>query len=222
MKRNFSIIFFMILLICLPFLLTLTSKKLASDTEDSLSGFDSFSDNFFSLEDFYVINHPVLENQYYEYVDISDIIDYESGLKVTYSSEGANGYYIYYIEDSIIYVLHSSDLEQLCGIVLVDNQYSFHNGLKIGMTLEELKSLDFVIKECPDCSDFSIGQIVRANLSEGALCKLQYDKIYTISGVLESDKVDSGNGTVSAIKGFVILCSQDKVIAIATDMPTAG
>lgn len=68
----------------------------------------------------------------------------------------------------------------------------------------------------------TIGQIIKTNLSEGALQNLQYDKIYTISGTLISDKTTAKSNTLSPIQGFVIFCNKNRVVAIATDIPTAG
>ena len=83
-------------------------------------------------------------------------------------------------------------------------------------------NLNFVMKERPDLSDLSIEQIVKMNLSEGALQNLQYDKIYTISGTFISDKPKAQSNTLSPIQGFVVFCNKNRVVAIATDIPTAG
>lgn len=222
MKKFVLICFSFITLIFLFFLLFLPSTKSFSDTAKASSGFDFYSDNSFPPEDFYVLDHSILETQHYEQTNISELIDFNSTFTITCSHEDPNGHYLYYIEDSIIYVLHSNNKEQLYGIVLTADQYSFRNGLKTGMTLDELLNLDFVIKERPDISDLSIGQIVKTNLSEGALQNLQYDKIYTISGTLISDKTTAKSNTLSLIQGFVIFCNKNRVVAIATDIPTAG
>lgn len=208
--------------ITLIFLLSFFSRKTVSDTVESSSGFDFYSDNSFSPEDFYVLTHPLFETQHYKQTTISESLDSCPAFTTIRSPEGSNGYYIYYVEDNIIYTLHSSNIEHLCGIVLTSDKYSFQNGLKTGLSSEELLSLNFVIKERADLSDLSIGQIVKMNLSQGALQNLQYDKIYTISGTLISDKTAAHSNTLSPIQGFVIFCNKNRVVAIATDLPTAG
>ena len=222
MKQFILICLSSIMFIFLFFWLSPLSNKIVSDTAESSNGVDFYSDNSFSPEDFYVLNHPILKTQHYEQAAISELMNPNSTFTITCSPEGPNGHYLYYIEDSIIYVLHSSNKEQLYGIVLTADQYSFQNGLKTEMALDELLNLNFVIKERPDISDLSIGQIVKTNLSEGALCNLQYDKIYTISGTLISNKTTAEYNTLSPVQSFVIFCNENKVVAVATDLPTAG
>lgn len=175
-----------------------------------------------SVQDFGVIGHPVLENNYYECVDIDEIKKNENEMLQYTSEENSNGYFTYYKGDGIIYTTHSGNESKLAGITLIDGKYAFSGGLHVGMAKGELFDMGLEVQTSPGLDDPDISQIVLQSMKEGPLAEIEYDEIYRITGAVDQRELDD-IGIFSALaKGFVVFVKEGIIAAVSTDLPTAG
>lgn len=213
-----------IILIMLFLILTGCSDDVNSDKRNDIEDtYDVIEDTqTLKVKDFLLAEHVCLEKEYYECVDMDEIIKNENEMSIYISEEGPNGYFTYYKGDGIIYAVHSSGDSRLVGITLIDDKYTFYSGLYVGMKAEELSDLNMILQTSMGEEDPYVSQIVTENMEEGPLAEMEYDEIYRITGAVAQEQLEEIGVSSALVKGFVVFINDGTVVAVATDLPTAG
>lgn len=180
----------------------------------------------FSINDILVSGKPFGEDRPFMLININDITSTGHALKKTESTERANGHFIYWEDEGIIYVTHSSDTH-LVSLILKKGELALGCGLKIGMKEPEIQSLNLpfekFVKE--DLLDESKSIAFASNVirdEKNPISTEDFDSLYVyIGSIPEEEMVEYGINTTSCVS-IVALIKNETISNIILDMPTAG
>lgn len=189
------------------------------------------------LADYYVEGIPILENNFYIMLTGDEIFkDKEPEIVLQTSHPVHAESHTTFYRDSDFYWIFASTLppeeSTPWGIIITNENHRFGIGLHPGMTVRELEEfssehyLDIYSKEESSADDFFITYLL--NYWSGLLELISdYDSIYCF--MLEGLGSEANQELAQSLEiptpycyGFLCFVKDEKVIAIATDLPTAG
>lgn len=171
----------------------------------------------FSVKDIFIKRHELLSEECFWRVDIKEL--HTEDLEVSKSEERANGPYLFWAGEGIIYVTNTSAGIYPLGVILTNDKYSLGCGLKVGMTVEEMKDLEIPLRQYVE-GEVYLGNIMRT--TKGPLAELDYDAIYYYFGEISPEEVEEYQVDTSTCRGINVLMKDEKIAAICLDFPTAG
>lgn len=189
-----------------------------------------------TVEDYYVKGIPVLENNFYRLVTGADIF---GKAEPHVEKKGEDGF-TFYKDDNLYWIFQCCynipiDGQTPYGIIVCDEENEFGIGLHPGMTTEELDKFSeekgippYKVFEKSEISEEDFWKTHLLNHKSGLLELFpDYDSIYffefTGFGSDEaSEAAQALNIPTPYCYGFICFIKDGKIIAIATDLPTAG
>lgn len=180
----------------------------------------------FSINDILVSGNPFGEDRPFMLIDINDITSIGHVLKKTESIEHANGHFIYWEDEGIIYVTHSTGTH-LVSLILNKSGLALNCGLKIGMKEPEIQSLGLPFKKFvkEDLLDESKSLAFDSNVirdEKNPIKTEDFDSLYVYVGAMpEEEMVKYGINTTSCVS-IVAIIKNETISNIILDMPTAG
>lgn len=180
----------------------------------------------FSINDIFVSGKPFREDRPFMLVNINDIASAGHALKKTESVERANGHFIYWEDEGIIYVTHSSDTH-LVSLILNRSGSALNCGLKIGMKEPEIQLLDLPFEkfEKEELFDESKSLTFASNVirdEKNPINTEDFDSLYVyIGSIPEEEMLEYRINTTSCVS-IVAFIKNETVSNIILDMPTAG
>lgn len=190
-----------------------------------------------TLEDYYVEGIPILESNFYIMLTGEEIFkDKEPEIVLQTSHPLYAEWHTTFCRDSDFYWIFSGTLppeeSTPWGIIITNENHRFGIGLHPGMTVQELEEfsseyyLDIYSKEESSADDFFITYLL--NYRSGLLELISdYDSIYCfmwegLGSEANQELAQSLEIPTPYCYGFLCFVKDEKVIAIATALPTAG
>lgn len=180
----------------------------------------------FSINDIFVSGKPFVEERPFMLININDIISTGRALEKTESTEHANGHFIYWKDEGITYVTHSTGTN-LVSLILNKSGLALNCGLKIGMKETEIQSLGLTFEKFvkEDLLDESKSLTFAGSLmrdEKNPINTEDFDSLYVYVGSIpEEEMVEYGINTTSCVS-IVALIKDETISNIILDMPTAG
>lgn len=185
------------------------------------SAFESFG-----INDILISGTPLGEDRPFMLIDINDITLTRHTLKKTESTERANGHFIYWEDEGIIYVTHSTDTK-LISLILGKSEVALNCGLKIGMKEAEIQSLDLTFKKFTkeDLLDESKSIAFASNFirdEKNPINTEDFDSLYVYVGAIPEEELIEYEIHTTSCVSIVALIKNETISKIILDMPTAG
>lgn len=206
------------------FVETNTESPLVSSSEVNLT--EDHIPGVFSVNDIFVLGSPVLNHVPFMLVTIDDIPSGKDKLEEIASTDHSNGHFIYWKDEEITYVTHSSG-QDLVSVILNGDSFSLNCGLKTGMTEAEVLQMNLFFKrfEKEDLHTDSKSIAFASNIfrdEKSPINTEDFDSLYVyVDSIPEKDMDEYGITSTSCIS-IVALMKDGAVSTIILDMPTAG
>ena len=198
-----------------------TKKTTWTETDNMPTPQDSIKDdeNQIDKKDIFIKNHPLLKNTPFYSTTINDIKEnFPEPLDVTFSEESADGHFIYYQGDGIIYITDSNGW--LYSVILTKDKYEFGCGLKVGMEESKISDLDIPFHTCKK-DEIGVNKKVYTFLLSfeiGPVSMFDFDTLYYYSAALQ-DENEPEDGHCLGIMAFM---KDGELVAVFTDWPNAN
>lgn len=185
------------------------------------SAFESFG-----INDILVSGNPFGEDRPFMLIDINDITLTRDTLKKTESTEYANGHFIYWEDEGIIYVTHSTGTN-LISIILGKSGLALNCGLKIGMREAEIQSLGLTFEKFTkeDLLDESKSIAFASNFirdEKNPINTEDFDSLYVYVGEIPEEELIEYEINTTSCVSIVALIKNEAISKIILEMPTAG